>query len=320
MNNTSTITTGFVQDDKDRHLVLSLMGVMAVLACIANGIVVFLFLKKPRLRTAPNYFLFSLSISDLSAGLLLIPLGITRSAISPDPAVWDVQAAYFFMEGFISFSTAYHVTVTTMDRYVAILCPLKHYMLTKKTAKVIIASVWVMAISFTSIQLHWDLTKNITFIMENVLWWNIFRLVVLFGLPYPVMIYAFIKIFTVIIKSRNKRLLGSRGQCPKKRKQKRNQEWKPVAIFLLMALLFAGCWLPWFVTAFPSLNLPLPGFFVVLLLRFLTPITNPLLYTFLKQDFNIALRGTLHCLPKNSRRKTFLSSTFEQSRLCESTV
>ena len=318
MNNTSNDTTGFVRNDEDT--IVGVMGVMAALACITNGIVVFLFLRKPLLRTAPNYFLFSLSISDLSAGLLLIPLGITRSAISPDPAFWDVQAAYFFMEGFISFSTAYHVTVATMDRYVAILCPLKHYMLTKKTAKVIIVSVWVMAISFTSIQLHWDLTKNLNFMLENEFWWNIFRLVVLFGLPYPVMIYAFIKIFTSIIKSRNKRLLGSRGHCRKKRTQKRNQEWKPVAIFLLMALLFAGCWLPWFLTTFAGLILPFPDFFIVLMLRFLTPITNPLLYTFLKQDFNIALRETLHCLPKKTRKKTFLSSTFEPYRLCESTV
>ena len=274
----------------------------------------FLFLRKQRLRTAPNYFLFSLSISDLSAGLLLIPLGIMRIT---DPG-WEVQAAYFFMEGFISFSTAYHVTVTTLDRYVAILCPLKHYMLTKKTAKVIIASVWVTAISFTSIQLHWDLTKNETFILKNEFWWNIFRLVVLFGFPYPVMIYAFIRIFTAILKRKNKELSASQ-RCRKKRKQQRNQEWKPVVIFLLMALLFAGCWLPWFVTAFAGLNLPLPGFFIVLMLRFLTPITNPLLYTFLKQDFNVALRDMVRCLPKNCCKGKF-SPARERLRVCGSAV
>ena len=317
MDNTSIITTGFVQDDKDKHLQFSLTGVMAVLACIANGIAVFLFLRKPRLHTAPNYFLFSLSISDLSAGLLLIPLGITRSAFYPDP-VWKVRATYFFMDGFISFSTVYHVTVTTLDRYVAILCPLKHYVLTKKTAKVIIASVWVLAISFKSIQLHWDLTKNETFILKNEFWWNIFRLVVLFGFPYPVMIYAFIRIFIAIRKRKNKELSAS-PNCRKKRTQQRNQERKPVVIFLLMALLFAGCWLPWFVTAFRSLNLPFPDSFIVLILRFLTPITNPLLYTFLKEDFNIALRELLRCLPKNCRKDKF-PPTRETPRVCGSAV
>ena len=304
MNNTSTNTSGFVWHDKDKNLKYSLMTVMAALVCIANGTAVLLFLKNPRLRTAPNYFLFSLSISDLSAGLLLIPLGIARNEVYP---FWDVQAAYFFMDGLISFSTAYHVTITTLDRYVAILCPLKHHLLTKKTAKVIVVSVWVMAISFTSIQLHWDLTKNATFMIENEFWWNIFRLVVLFGLPYPVMIYAFTRTFTAILKRRKKRLSDLR-YCRNKKTQQRNQECKPVVIFLLMALLFAGCWLPWFVTAFPNLWLFYPDSYIILMLRFLTPITNPLLYTFLKQDFNIALRQTAHCLP-NSCCKVSFSST-----------
>ena len=290
-----------------------ILSVMAILACIANGIVVFLFFRRPRLRTAPNYFLFSLSISDLSAGLLFIPLGLARHEyaaghkrqeyIDPD-ILFDLQTAFFFMEGFIAFSTAYHVTLTTLDRFVAIVFPLKHYLLTKRTAKMIVVSLWVLALSLASIQLHWHLTRDIKVIKKQTLWWDIFRLVLVFVLPYPVMIYAFIRIFMVIFKGRDKNLTEPICRSSRRTQQQKN-ELKPVVMFLLMALLFAACWLPWslVMTSPLSLNLSKAESLSLLTVHFLTPITNPLLYTFLKHDFKTALKQTLNLIPKNHNKK-----------------
>ena len=57
---------------------------IAVAICVVNGLVFCLFLLKSQLRTVSNYFLLSLTISDFSAGSVVIPMGLIKGLLLAD--------------------------------------------------------------------------------------------------------------------------------------------------------------------------------------------------------------------------------------------
>ena len=74
-------------------------------------------------------------------------------------------------------------------------------------------------------------------------------------------------------------------------------------VFALMAAIYLCCWLPYF-TLMLIINIKIysksndlvaigKAADAIAVIRYITSATNPLLYTFFKRDFRIALRGIL---------------------------
>ena len=110
---------------------------LSVLIVITNVLVVVLFFKRRYLHTLANYPLFSLAVCDFITGFVNIPLLI----ISMHTLTWDVGSKQtrtylsylvLVLHALTSTSTVYHILVVIVEKYFAIVWPLKHRLLTKK--------------------------------------------------------------------------------------------------------------------------------------------------------------------------------------------
>lgn len=121
----------------------------------------------------------------------------------------------------------------------------------------------------------------------------IFCLVVVFLLPYSFMIYAFVAIFRRISTKGKRR---SQAICGPHHSRQAALEKKCLILFVCMAMIYLVCWLPWFILMLlyavydKQDDLEIPSH-VFVLVRYATSIINPILYTFFRRDFRMALKS-----------------------------
>ena len=114
---------------------------------------------------------------------------------------------------------------------------------------------------------------------------------------YTFMIYA----FAAMVKVISRRERPSVHRDTPRSQQKNFNDRKCVFVFALMAAIFALCWLPYFTVMLViyvnyylksdisvSIDEAAQAFGII---RYMTSISNPLLYTFFKRDFRLALRN-----------------------------
>ena len=277
---------------------------------IINSIVFYLYITKKSLRTTSNYPLFSLAACDFLCGFLIIPLFTINSFT---PLVASLRNKFYLgflvtvLHNFIAIATVYHIVVVTAERYIAIKFPLKHRLLHPKRMQKVLAIVWLCSLLVSSIPFSWINKVYPVFQPESLkftLGFTIFCMVFALVLPYMFLIYAFVRMFKAINRSlpnfsrSSPNDYGQQNPVMARRHRllmKSTGERKCLMLFVIMALVFLVCWLPWFVL-FLLHQLPLdrsklqvPSQ-VALLVRYLTSVINPLLYTFLKRDFLRALK------------------------------
>ena len=270
---------------------------------IINSVVIVLFLKKETLRTKSNYPLLSLAICDCFSGFIVIPL----FTIVSFTALIQSQKARFYLgflvtvlHNFVAIASVYHIVIVTAERYVAIKFPLKHRMLDQKTVNIVLALVWLFSLLISFVPFTW--INKIYPVFQPVslkftLGFTIFCMIFVLFLPYTFLVYAFVDMFKCVYgKSRNRRWHKD-GFLRHTQISKRQSvgERKCLMLFVIMASVFLICWLPWFVI-FLLHQLPLdyskmrvPAQ-VSALIRYITSLANPLLYTFIKRDFYDAVK------------------------------
>ena len=111
---------------------------VALLVTIANGLVLVLFKKNTKLRTASNYVcyvLFSLAVCDFMTGIINIPLFIIESLT---PVIKSFEVRYYMailvsvLNNLTAISSCYHILIATTEKYLSIIWPVTHRLMTKK--------------------------------------------------------------------------------------------------------------------------------------------------------------------------------------------
>ena len=266
---------------------------VAIAITLVNGLVFVIFYRKKALRTTSNYLLLSLAICDFLTGTINIPYLILYSS-QVEPLVTTVIFRYgmYILHNLMAVSAAYHILAITAEKYLAIIRPLRHYLVTKKTVWKILLGIWITSAFIAVIPISWDESKS------RLVWYIIHAIlciVLVFLVPYTFMLYAFTAMFKVI--SKRKRPSINRKSTRLQRKNISDQ--KCVLVFALMAAIFAVCWLPYFglmlvihvkyylKSGTALIDKAVEAFVII---RYMTSIANPLLYTFFKRDFRMALR------------------------------
>ena len=107
---------------------------VALLVTIANGMVLVLFKKNTKLRTASNYVLFSLAVCDFMTGIINIPLFIIESLT---PVIKSFEVRYYMailvsvLNNLTAISSCYHILIATTEKYLSIIWPVTHRLMTK---------------------------------------------------------------------------------------------------------------------------------------------------------------------------------------------
>ena len=271
---------------------------MCLLIVLVNGLVIFLIHKKESLKTLTNMFLASLALSDLMSGLLGIPLLViclVRDLIN------DCVSSAIFIR-FTAISSVCHVLLIACDRYIFIVHGMQyHSLVTKQRAIATTIAVWLFSLLASVIQLSWYLFYEIAFTEYDEITEDLNRkysiacIVLFVAVPLLLVCYIYGRIFQISFKSnKTDRQTGRNLQQPSRSLL---HEWRGRSVLLITIVIFAGCWLPYFVamlddymnTSEQSL-MPIWAQRLLLFLGFIPQILNPILCTLAKKDFRRAVK------------------------------
>ena len=117
---------------------------LTILTVVGNGLVIYLITSIPRLHTTPNWSVLSLAVADLFVGMTFFPLLFALNIDNLEGPPASVDPFFLVSRTFLYFS-ATNLFVMILDRYLAIVQPLKY--LRFVTTKVVVIAVTVAWIS-----------------------------------------------------------------------------------------------------------------------------------------------------------------------------
>ncbi|XP_063705139.1 RYamide receptor [Culicoides brevitarsis] len=116
-----------------------------LLALVGNGTVCFIVQSSPRMRTVTNYFIANLAVGDILMSFFCVPFTFISMFILQ---YWPFGAILCrvvnYSQAVSVFVSAYTLVAISVDRYIAIMWPLRPR-ITKRYAKCIIFFVWFFA-------------------------------------------------------------------------------------------------------------------------------------------------------------------------------
>lgn len=280
----------------DSIVILSCLALLAIPIIVINFGVMFLVSKKKTLRTPANICLASLACSDLLTGLCVIPLVIICTLFKE--ISWPCLSMEF-INRMLSISAILHLLVIALERYVVIVCLVRlDNLLSCKRYVAIVSAVWFIPLCASLIQLSWLDWKDGKPVLNGVSQAEIiYDLVCFVGflcLPLLIIAISYSRVFSVLhrhTKDINKQasLFVSDSRSPKyKLKEKR-----ATIIYTCMIVVYVVAWFPYFLLVLSKdlgggkmvVKIPLWVEYASMFTRFSSPLVNPLLYTFFKQDF-----------------------------------
>ena len=314
-NNTSSTALPHSQHDIIGDGIAQLVPV-AFLIILANGLVLVSFVKRTQLRTPANYVLFSLAACDFITGIVNIPLFIIVAftpVIPPSSKLeTHMRKLVSVLNNFTAISACYHILAATAEKYLSIIWPVKHRLMSNKKVFKVLQVVWAVSFIVAFLPFAWINMEDAETQRKLSLGHIIFCLVTVFFLPYAFMIYAFVVIFKSISnRGKVRRSIISRLHFSRQAVLER----RCLILFAFMATIFLVCWLPWFIllllykvyiTEPEGLSI---ATHVFVLVRYATSIINPVLYTFFRRDFITALKSLFK--KQRSRRYSFPLSSID---------
>ena len=119
---------------------LVLGGLLSIITVAGNGIVIYLIVTRHRLHTTVNWFILSLAIADFTIGAGLLLTEYLCEALSCNDNLWHAIASFF------SAASAINLCLMTLDRYIAIIKPLKYVtFMTTRRVVLLISTAWLAA-------------------------------------------------------------------------------------------------------------------------------------------------------------------------------
>lgn len=271
---------------------------IAPITILGNFLVISAFYKDPNkeLRSTPSYILLmSLALSDFLVGAVQTPLTayywIDSFVAKGFPFSFTILLA---VNGFIATVSILHLLALSIDRFLAIVTPLKYiYTVTTNRTYIAVACIWgySLIVGFISVALEKIVSSGTLFAVHVVV-------------PCGCMTYLNTRI--IIKMRRTSRELNSNA-INEQAKLFERRERKVVKLVFLVLSVFVICYLPWFVTLILALtcnncNLKalMYAYCVSGILLYVSPLIHPFLYTWRLPKFKKALLCYLK--PRSSLR------------------
>ncbi|XP_031558929.1 histamine H2 receptor-like [Actinia tenebrosa] len=263
--------------------------VLCVLVVITNMAVICMVVFIKELRTFTNYFVLSLAVSDVLVGGIMLPL---NHPWVPSSEVTGHVIMITMLSG------VGNICAVTWDRYVAVMEPFTYRTKLKRYYKKILIILWITAITCSLIPLAW---KD----EDTSIYHKVYYVMTILGfviLPYLAIIIGYVRIYARL--RYHTAQLKSEGITRSKREgaQRASLEGKTVKVFVVVVVLFLLSWVPVIYMTMVDGVFQQPNLVPSLLQRFnllvlaVSSLVNPLLYGFMKRDFNGQIKRCLCCL------------------------
>ena len=120
--------------------------ILSILTAAGNGFVIFLVAKSRRLHYSANWFVLSLAVADFIVGIAVFPSSYfcNKYSVACNSRVY-IAFFWFFLH-----SSVTNLCTLTLDRYIAIVHPLKYNIsLTKRRLAMVILIAWLISLAIS---------------------------------------------------------------------------------------------------------------------------------------------------------------------------
>ncbi|XP_062817040.1 substance-P receptor isoform X1 [Anolis carolinensis] len=224
-------------------------GVVVLVAVVGNGLVIWVVLAHRRMRTVTNYLLVNLAASEAAMAALNTLVNFTY-AVHND---WYYGRFYCHFQNFFPvasvFSSIYSMTAIAVDRYMAIIHPLKPR-LSAAATKVLICVIWALALLLSFPQGYYATTEQLPGRVVCLVDWpeNTTRTYEItyhfcvtglsYVLPLAVIGCAYAEVGITLWAS------GIPGDSSDRYQEQVSAKRKVVKMMIVVVCTFAVCWLP----------------------------------------------------------------------------
>uniref|UniRef100_A0A8C2AWN2 G-protein coupled receptors family 1 profile domain-containing protein n=1 Tax=Cyprinus carpio TaxID=7962 RepID=A0A8C2AWN2_CYPCA len=301
----AAINNVYIREDFDAFSVT--MAVLYLAVCIVglagNSLVIVTILKLDKMSSATTVYIFNLALAD---GLFMVGLPFIAIQNFQDQWIFGdaVCKLVMVLDGINQFTSVFCLTVMSVDRYMALVDPLRFARWrTPRRAKIIATLMWFISLfPVLPMAIHFSTTYGLCTIDPHIAsdsWWLAFlsyTFVLGFALPFTIMIVFYT---ALLVTLRNARQQTSPSM------ESHRFETQVTKMVVAVVLVFGICWLPFYVFNFCSLHRIDPvldftrGFEFVVLLSYSWSCANPILYACLSETFRRHFHALL-CPHKSS--------------------
>ncbi|XP_071488368.1 adenosine receptor A2a-like [Diadema antillarum] len=152
-SNTSSLPQGLhstlIETPLHRSLLIATFTPLVIVIVIGNALVMLAIRREPTLREAGNLLIACLSLADLLAGLVAIPVEVFSRIFQSHTTCAEATAVYFSIWSYIFTCVSLTVIVlVNVDKYIAITRPLQYVSLvTSRRVVMVIVGVWLLGVT-----------------------------------------------------------------------------------------------------------------------------------------------------------------------------
>ncbi|XP_034943887.1 RYamide receptor [Chelonus insularis] len=231
-----------------------LYSIVFVVALVGNALVCYVVWSNPRMKTVTNFFIVNLAFGDILMTLFCVPTSFVSTLILQYwPFGAEMCPSVNYSQAVSVLVSAYTLIAISIDRYVAIMWPLKPRM-SKSQAKLLILAVWLVALTVSSpiavvsrlSQPSERYQKCNRYICQEQwpsahqrYYYSIALLVLQYLVPLIVLIFTY---SSIAIKVWGKRPPGEAENIRDQRMAKSKR--KMIKMMMTVVTVFTVCWLP----------------------------------------------------------------------------
>ncbi|KAF1380353.1 hypothetical protein EPR50_G00199820 [Perca flavescens] len=271
-----------------RIILPSIYALVCCIGLIGNAMVIYVILKYAKMKTATNIYILNLAIAD-ELFMLSVPFLATSAAIRHWPFGSLMCRLVLSVDGINMFTSIFCLTVLSVDRYVAVVHPIKAARYRRPTvAKVVNVCVWGLSllvilpiIIFADTVRAPDGAVDCNFLWPESAWSEAF-VVYTFLLGFLLPVGAICLCYCLMVA--RMRAVGLKAGWL----QRRRSEKKITRMVLLVVAVFVLCWMPFYIIQLVSVFHRPPDPMVTqlfVILSYANSGANPILYGFVSDNF-----------------------------------
>ncbi|XP_058055657.1 tachykinin-like peptides receptor 99D [Anopheles bellator] len=285
---------------------------IVITATVGNLIVVWIVLSHKRMRTVTNYFLVNLSIADAMVSTLNVTFNYTYMLYLD----WPFGTMYCKISQFVAIlsicASVFTLMAIAIDRYVAIMNPLKPRM-GRKATLCVAAGIWIVGTIISSPMLLFFTTYNLNdHILCYAEWpdgasnhsaqeyaYNIVFMILTYFLPIGSMTYTYARVGLELWGSK------SIGECTQRQLENIKSKRRVVKMMMIVVIIFAVCWLPFhfyfiITSYYPDLTKKpyiQEVYLAIYWLAMSNSMYNPIIYCWMNSRFRRGFQQFFRCCP-----------------------
>ncbi|XP_062824372.1 somatostatin receptor type 1 [Anolis carolinensis] len=281
-------------------LISFIYSVVCLVGLCGNSMVIFVILRYAKMKTATNLYILNLALAD-ELLMLSVPFLVTSTLLRHWPFGAALCRLVLSVDAVNMFTSVYGLTVLSVDRYVAVVHPLKASRYRRPSvAKAVNLGVWALAlvvilpiVVFSRAEVNSDGTVACNVMMpEPRQRWLVAFVFYTFLTGFLLPVVAISLCYVLIIAKMRVVALKAGWQ------QRKRSERKVTLMVLMVVAVFVVCWMPFYVVQLVNLFVE-PADATIsqlsVILGYANSCANPILYGFLSDNFKRSFQRLL-CL------------------------